>query len=146
MERIIKTILFKTGSSFVCRIYECKWKKVAMASSDISTRPPKSNCLTKSSIPYLKRLITSKFYNFDIKGVVRLFSSENDFASMVPNTVSSLRSKHPMDDPVSDIKLGHILTAYVMSESSVKKAILCFPNDSGAGPDLLRPQHLRDIL
>ena len=51
-----------------------------------------------------------------------------------------------MGDPVSDINPDHIPTAPVMTESSVRKAILSFPNGSGSGPDLLRPQHLKDII
>ena len=60
---------------------------------DISTRPPKSNFSSKSSIPPLKRMVSSKFS--DIKGAVRLLSSDNVFAPRVPETVSFLRSIHP---------------------------------------------------
>ena len=113
---------------------------------DISTRPPKSNFLSKSSITPLKRRVSSKFNDFDLKGPVRLFSSDNVFAPMVPETVSSPRSIHPLGDSVSDINPDQIPTASVMTESSVRKAILSFPNGSGSGPDLLRPQHLKDII
>ena len=82
----------------------------------------------------------------DIKGAVRLLSSNNVFAPMVPETVSPLRSIHPLGDPVSDIDSDHIPTAPIMTESSVRKAILSFPNGSGSRPDLLRPQHLKDII
>ena len=33
-----------------------------------------------------------------------------------------------------------------MTESSVRKAILSFPNGLGSGPDLLCPQHLKDMI
>ena len=113
---------------------------------DISTRPPKSNFSSKSSIPPLKRMVSSKSNDFDMKAVVRLFFSDNVFAPMVPETVSSLRSIHPLGDPVLDINPDQIPTKPVMTESSVRKAILSFPNGSGSGPDLLRPQHLKDII
>ena len=106
---------------------------------DISTRPPKSNFSSKSSITPLKQRVSSKFNDFDIKGAVRLLSSDNVFAPMVPETIFSLRSIHPLGDPVSDINPDQIATAPVMTESSVKKAILSFPNGSGSGPVLLRP-------
>ena len=95
---------------------------------DISTRPPKSNFSSKSSITPLKRMVSSKFNDFDIKGAVRLLSSDKVFAPMVPETVSSLRSIHPLGDPVSDINSDQIPTAPVMTESSVRKAILSFSN------------------
>ena len=94
----------------------------------------------------LKRRVSSKFNDFDIKGAVRVLSSDNVFAPMVLETVSSLRSIHLLGDPVSDINPDQIPTAPVMTESSVRKAILSFPNGSGSGPDLLRPQHLKDII
>ena len=83
--------------------------------SDISTRPPKSNFSSKSSITPLKQMVYSKFNDFDIKGAVHLLSSDNVFAPMVPKTVSSLRSIPPLGDPVSDINPNHILTAPVMT-------------------------------
>ena len=82
----------------------------------ISTRPPKSNFSSKSSITPLKRMVFSKFNDFDIKGAVCLLSSDNVFAPMVPETVSSLRSIHPLGDPVSDINPDHIPTTPVMTE------------------------------
>ena len=48
---------------------------------DISTRPPKSNFSSKSSITPLKRMVSSKFNDFDIKGAFRLLSSDNVFAN-----------------------------------------------------------------
>ena len=114
--------------------------------SDIITRPPKSNFSSKSLITPLKRMVSTKFNDFDIKGAVRLLSSDNVFALMVSETVSSLRSIHPLGDPVSDINSDHIPTEPVMTESLVRKAILSFPNGSGSGPNLLRPQHLKDII
>ena len=113
---------------------------------DISTRHPKSNFSSKNSIISLKRMVSSKFNDFDIKGAVRFLSSDNVFAPMVLETVSFLRSIHPLGDPVSDINFDHILTAPIMTESSVKKSFLSFPNGSGSGPDLLHPQHLKDII
>ena len=120
--------------------------KKLMVKLDISTRPPKSNFSSKSSIPPLKRMVSSKFNDFDIKGAVLLLSSDKVFASMVPETVSSLRSIHLLSDPVSDIISDHIPTAPVMTESSIRKAILSFLNGLDSGPDLLCPQHLKDII
>ena len=51
-----------------------------------------------------------------------------------------------LSDPVSDINPDQIPTAPIMTESSVRKAILSFPNGLDSGPDLLRPQHLKDII
>ena len=91
---------------------------------DINTRPPKSNFSSKSSITPLKRRVSSKFNDFDIKGAVRLLSSNNVFAPMVPKTVSSLRSIHPLGDPVSDINSDQIPTAPVMSLRLGKRSSL----------------------
>ena len=110
------------------------------------SRPPKSNFSSKSSITPLKQRVSSKFNDFDIKGAVRLLSSDNVFAPKVPETVSSLRSIHSLGDPVSDINPDQIPTAPVMTESSVRKANLSFYNGSGSGPDLLRSQHLKDMI
>ena len=114
--------------------------------ADISTRPPKLNGSSKSSSSPLKRLVSSKFNDFGIKSAVRLLSSDNVLAPMAPETVSSLKYKHPFGDPVLNIFPDHILAAPVLTESSVRKAILSFPNGSGSGPNLLCLQHLKNII
>ena len=92
--------------------------------------------------------ISSKLEEGDFKGAVRLASSEDTIRDLDEETLSALRDKHPAAHPDTDIPPASItsqLTPLHVSAEEVDKAIRSFPCASAAGPDGLRPQHLKDM-
>ena len=96
------------------------------------------------------KLVGKKLANFDIKGAVRLISSDDRILQFDQTTLSQLRSKHP--DPHSDSDFpsppsrDEIAEAMQLTEIQVQKAIQSFPGGSAGGCDLLLPQHLKDLI
>ena len=118
-----------------------------------SAIPNRSTYLSHSagSANYLAKRVSIKMEEGDIKGAVRLASSEDTIALETQETISVLKDKHPPPHP--DTKFQdpppageHITDALSVSEADVVKAIKSFPNDSAVGPDGLRPQHLKDMI
>ena len=94
----------------------------------------------------LGRRVASKLEDGDIRGAVRLASSDDRLAPLDPATYAALEAKHP--SPHCDTIIPpppHPVPAQVEAVAVVR-AIRSFPNGSAGGPDLLRPQHLKDIL
>ena len=95
------------------------------------------------------RLVAKKLANNDIKGAIRILSSEDSNLPFDLDTLSSLKLKHP--PPHSDSEMpgppdpSEISTVLQLSESQVLKAIQSFPGGSAGGSDLLLPQHLKDL-
>ena len=85
----------------------------------------------------------------DFKGAVRLASSEDSIAVPSSETLATLREKHPLPHPDSAIPLvsteDHPMPVQV-SEDEVARAICSFPCGSAGGPDVLRPQHLKNMI
>jgi len=70
-------------------------------------------------------------------------------AQVTPAVVNEMKTKHPVARAAinwSELRRVHGAAAVHVDEESVRKAILSFPKDSGAGPCGLRAQHLRDAL
>ena len=68
-----------------------------------------------------------------------------NFAEINDDVVASLKSKHPPAPPsvsVPTIDDENLVPA----DFSVYNAVMSFPNGSGSGPDLFRPQHLKDSI
>ena len=108
-------------------------------------RPLKSNC----SDDNLAARVTAKLEEGDVKGAVRLASSEDSIAKRCDATLASLREKHLPPHPQSIIPpcptssdASHI----TLSEEDILRSIMSFPNGSAGGPDGLRPQHLKDLI
>lgn len=81
----------------------------------------------------------------DIRGAIRVLSSNESIAEPSFDTKSKLRSKHPDDNEVEDIfSLEHDLIATKVDD--VCKAIRDFPLSSSGGVDGLRPRHLKDLI
>ena len=94
------------------------------------------------------KLVAKKLANSDIKGAVRILSSDDRFLPFDDDTLSKLRAKHPPPHPDSctpDSPDNSAVTALQLTESQVLKAIQSFPGGSAGGCDLLLPQHLKDL-
>ena len=101
------------------------------------------------SLESLATRIASKLEEGDFRGTVRLASSEDTIAAPNEDTLAALRAKHPAPHPDSSYPpapSGEEVTPIQMSADEVGRAILSFPCASAAGPDGLRPQHLKDMI
>ena len=93
----------------------------------------------------------SKAREGDIKGAIRLASSEDTIATPNPGTLSALQEKHPPQkcspgsrgDPSPVVSIAPPIQ---VSSEKVVKAICSFPCGSAGGPGGLRPQQLKDMI
>ena len=94
--------------------------------------------------------VAKKIASGDVKGAIRVISSNDSFLPFDPDTFSILESKHPPRHPSSKspdpLSAETITEALKLSEEQIRKAIHSFPGDSAGGCDLLRPQHLKDLI
>ena len=93
--------------------------------------------------------IAEKISVGDVRGAVRLASSDSTFIPPNPGTLEILRQKHPPKShlsPSSSLSSFSTSTQIYAVESEVLKAINSFPGGSGGGLDGLRPQHLKDLV
>ena len=102
-----------------------------------------------SDVSDLARRVSIKLEEGDIKGAVRLASSEDSIAGESNSTIAALVSRHPPSHPetvpVPPPDDKDLADALVVSEQFIRQVIRCFPNGSAGGPDGLRPQHLCDL-
>ena len=94
----------------------------------------------------LGRRVASKLEEGDIKGAVRLTCSEDRLAPFNSATFEALQNKHPVPHCDTVIPPPPSPCPLQIDLMSVAHAIRSFPNGSAGGPDLLRPQHLKDML
>ena len=96
------------------------------------------------------KLVSRKLANNDIRGAIRILSSEDSLLPFDRETVSLLESRHPNQHPEADLPSPpgpeEISAALQLSEPQVLKAVQSFPGGSAGGRDLLLPQHLKDML
>jgi hypothetical protein len=97
----------------------------------------------------MAKQVVAKISEGDISGAVRLFSSADTIAPCCSETVDALREKHPTclgneSFPPSDAVPKS--SALKVTCEQVRDAIISFPAGSAGGVDLLRPQHLKDLI
>jgi hypothetical protein len=96
----------------------------------------------------LAKKVEAKVVDFDIRGAVKLLSSDDSLASFNEDVAEELKKKHPspsrelfFPDP---FKPGDI--SLIVNEQNVREAINSFPAGSSPGLDGMRPQYLKDII
>jgi hypothetical protein len=96
----------------------------------------------------LAKKVEAKVADFDIRGAVKLLSSDDSLASFNEDVAEELKKKHPspsrelfFPDP---FKPGDI--SLIVNEQNVREAINSFPAGSSPGLDDMRPQYLKDII
>jgi hypothetical protein len=96
----------------------------------------------------LAKKVEAKVADFDIRGAVKLLSSDDSLASFNEDVAEELKKKHPspsrelfFPDP---FKPGDI--SLIVNEQNVREAINSFPAGSSPGLDGMRPQYLKDII
>ena len=91
--------------------------------------------------------MSMKMEEGDLRGAIRLASSNSSIAAPTEDTFHVLLDKHP--PPPSDYSpppLPIVSAPISVSQAKIARAIKSFPLGSSAGPDGLRPRHLKDIL
>ena len=96
----------------------------------------------------VRKLVSFKLSEGDVKGAARLASSSQRLTPFSPETTAALQELHPPEP--SDIRpLTEPLPAtefrHRLAWSHLKRAIISFAPTSAAGPDGLRPTHLREL-
>jgi hypothetical protein len=92
--------------------------------------------------------VEAKVADFDIKGAVKLLSSDDSLASFNEDVAEELKKKHP--SPSRELffpdafKTGDF--SLIVNEQNVREAINSFPAGSSPGLDGMRPQYLKDII
>ena len=99
-------------------------------------------------IPPLSAQISTKLSMGDIRGAVRILSSEDKVLKGDRATLLKLQEKHPESHPDTQLppppdqsNNAH----FIATREDIKSAIKSFRNGSGGGPDRLLPQHLKDL-
>ena len=98
---------------------------------------------TNRKLPNISAQVSNKIRASDIRGAVRIVSSNDKILENTPETLSKLEGKHPpahpdtqMPDPPSPENIG---AGMIATREDVKNAIKSFRNGSGGGPNgLLR--------
>ena len=106
------------------------------------TNPPEK----KTHDEAIARLASVKLEDGDVKGAVRLLCSDDRLAFPDESTLDDLRRLHPTAPQDRRPAPTTNTPPLQVSPSAVRAAIQSFPNGSSAGPDGLRPQHLKDLL
>ena len=96
------------------------------------------------------RLVESKVSDEDIRGAVRILSSNFGLAPPSLSSYEAMKDKHPPPSPTRPLSFPSPPTSpatnLTVSADLVLQAIATFPNGSSGGIDGLRPQHLKDLL
>ena len=115
-----------------------------------SLSAPPAEC--KSSYPTnrdVAKAISAKLSDGDIRGAVRIASSDNSLLGPSAETIAKLREKHPRapaDASFPDAPSVESHSGIVLEPPALMTALNTFPNGSSGGCDGLRPQHLKDLV
>ena len=90
--------------------------------------------------------MSEKLEDGDVKGAIRLASSEEKLAANSDATFQALLLKNPTPPLNSVIPPPPFTMTIEVEESDIARAIKSFPCGSADGPDHVRPQHLKDML
>ena len=93
----------------------------------------------------LAKRVSSKLEDGDYKGAVRLACSEDSFATIDADTLSTLKEKHPSAHPDTCFpSVPEMSEAFAhITEKEVTMGIKSFPSGSAGGPDGLPPSTSR---
>jgi hypothetical protein len=89
--------------------------------------------------------VKSKVSKGDVRGAIGLLSSADSIAPFSEQTKAALEAKHPPAGPQQPLPPNPNVPTPVFDVKDVKNAIASFKPDSAAGPDGLRPDHLKDL-
>ena len=114
----------------------------ALASANQTRQPPGEQ-------DNLARSVMTKISLGDVRGAVRLISSDCKIIQPSPAASFELQEKHPPQHSESTLPWNlsdeERIESMRTSSTAVKRAIDSFANGSSGGPDGLLPQHLKDM-
>lgn len=91
--------------------------------------------------------VEGKVFDGDVKGAVRLLTSEDTLAVEDTDTLAALHSKHPI--PLHPVVIqdndSSGCTQIQCDKMDIIEALASFPNGSAAGMDGISPSHLKDL-
>ena len=115
--------------------------------SDPPSHPPApSTKSSKTCDQVIAAMASAKLEDGDVKGAVRLLCSDDKFAVPDHSTLAALSRLHPAAPADRRPIPSTVVPPLQVLPVIVRKAIQSFPNGSAAGPDGLRPQHLKDLI
>jgi len=132
-----KIILTSSIKSRINTYLESDGLPVTEARSRQATPPPTKthNDLAKS----MKKRANQKLSDFNIKGAIQTLSGNSSFANPNEESLNTLQQNHSQAPDAGT-------SSICISTDQIRAAISSFPHGSGAGPDGLRPQHLKDCI
>ena len=96
----------------------------------------------------MKSLLNQKLSDFNIKGALQILSGNSSFVNPSKESLDTLQQKHPQAS--SDLMLHPSPSTSTQptyfSQNQIQAATSSFPHSSRAGPEGLRPQHLKDCI
>ena len=103
----------------------------------VKSRPPSDNIAAR---------VSAKLEDGDIRGAIRLGSSDDSIAPFDDVTAVALRMKHPARAASNTVPPSpSVARCLCLREADIMAAIKLFVPGSAGGPDGLRPQHLKDF-
>ena len=108
--------------------------------------PAPSTKSSKTCDQVVAAMASAKLEDGDVKGAVRLLCSDDKLAVPDHSTLAALSRLHPAAPADRRPTPSTVVPPLQVLPDMVRKAIQSFPNGSAAGPDGLRPQHLKDLV
>ena len=102
---------------------------------------------TQTTMERLKKTVSLKLADGDVKGAIRLLSSSNEIARDSPEVTTKLKAKHPA--PPANLQMPPSPDGserWKATDSDVLAAIASFNTGSAGGLDGLRPAHIKDLI
>lgn len=127
------------------------YMRTAVIPEVINIKKPQSKKFNTTELKarQLKRRVSAKFAEGDVRGAVRITASNLDLADFSEDTLNKLREKHPPSPPdinLPEVPENNIHTPFICTKEEIKNAIRSFAPGSAAGPDGIRPGHLKDLI
>lgn len=88
----------------------------------------------------------AKLAEGDVKGAIRILTSNDTLTPFNLETYVKMLAKHPTPNSHVNFDDTKIPIIVPTCESEIKKSIMTFPSGSGGGMDGLKPQHLKDMI
>ena len=120
-------------------------KIVDFEKGTVEKKKPQNPGKKKFKPPTIANLVASKMAAADVKGAVRLASSDDSVLKPSPEIKKKLEDKHPKPPDDTVMPPFNPLPGVVCDRRSVLEGIRSFPPGSSGGPDRLKPQHLKDM-
>ena len=98
--------------------------------------------------PAMSRRVSAKLADGDVRGALRVLTSDDAFAQPSEDVIEQIAAKHP--EPPADLRPLRPPSdgdaPLIATEADVLRAVQSFPPGSSAGLDGVRPAHLRSLL